>query len=634
MRNSGYIAVVLVGTVALIVGVWMFSGVSSPESAALTKTAVPPPAVAPSAVEMVAEAGGADGYSYAVAVHESLAVFSRGARLVVVDVSNPPSPVELGSIVLPGEIRDIVMTERYAYVAADSAGMHVVDLADPMRPARSGSYLFDDRAYGVAVEGPHLFVAARSAGLRMLNVSSPSSPVEVGHIVTPDEAVDVVVRDGYAYVSAWYESMRVIDVSDPAALEEVSFASYDSYDNGAAWSVSVEGDIGLNTIPEVGLRTVDISDPHDVKLYKVYRGLFAPVGVAARGPVAFVADQDAGFRVLDLADPAELVEIGSLKLPGSPLSVVLNDDFAYVAAREGGLRVVDVSRPNDPVEVAFLDGDDEIVDVTYYDGVLIAAGAENGVYTFDGTDRLEPAARGAALRVVADGQRLTTAGTDGVHVYDRANPWTPVTSLNSSARAAAVRGDLTVAATELDGLVVFDGARQVGESHPERLDITPSNRELLLRTPVSGWDVVLHGNIAFGAFDDGIRLVDVSTPSRPALIGSISTPERVYRLAAHDATLLAACDDGLRIFDIETRKEIAHIKTSSFATAVVAQDGRAYVGDLNGSVTVVELAEKPETIGTYEVADRVHGLAVSGEMLAVAAGTQGIRIVRLAAATH
>src|SRR5690606_35251759 len=112
---------------------------------------------------------------------------------------------------------------------------------------------FDDRVYGVDTDGRHAYVAARSAGLHVLDVADPEKPVPVGHIQTPDDAVDVVVRGDFAYVAAWYESMRVIDISDPANPEEVSFASYDSYDNGTAWSVYVEGDLGFATVPDMGL---------------------------------------------------------------------------------------------------------------------------------------------------------------------------------------------------------------------------------------------------------------------------------------------------------------------------------------------------------------------------------------------
>lgn len=607
---------------AAILGLLILSGGDAERPAAAT----PPSSPESRAVAIVTDSGGQIGLSYAVAVRGSLAVFGRGGELVVVDVSDPSRPQMLGSVQLPGEIRDVVLAADRAFVAADSAGLQIIDLAEPGRPVAVGARRFQDRADGVFADENHIYVAARSLGLRILDASDPSE--EVGHIITPDEAVDVVVRDGFAYVSAWYESMRVIDVSDPTAPEEVSFASYDSYDNGAAWSVYVEGDIGLNTIPEMGLRTVDLSDPRDVKLYKVYRGLFAPAGVAARGLTAFVADQAAGFRVLDLSEPARLVEIGSVRLPGTPLAVALEGSHAYVAAREAGLRIVDISRPNDPVEVGAVDANDEFVDVLYDGEALLAAGIVNGVYELRGTG-LERIAAVRAERIEVDGSRMLVAGADSVLVYERSSPSEPVASLPVSARGVAIRGDLTVVAAGANGIRLFDGPRQIAALTPERAPTSTRSRERLLQTPLQNWDVALDGDTAFVAYDDGIRLIDLSSPSQAEVIEHIQTPQRVFRIKVTDSMLLAACDDGLRLYGMPAGEEIAFIKTPSFATAVDVSDGRAYVGDLSGMITVVELGGQPKTIGTYEAADRIRALAVRGDQIAIAAGSRGVRVVRL-----
>ena len=634
MTKSTFTALLVGLAAALAAVLWMVGG-STAEEATSTAT---PMEEAP-VVDVVAETGAPVGYAYAVAVYDSIAVFNRGAELVVLDVTDPHDPLTLSSLTMPGPVRDIVLSGSLAFVATDSAGLQIVDVSRDA--AIVGSFPLEDRAQGVAVDGRHAFVAARSEGLRVMDISDPANPVEVGHILLPDEAVDVVVRDGYAYIAAWYESMRVVDVSDPSHPEEVSFASFDSYDNGAAWTVYVEGDIGLNTIPEMGLRTVDISDPRDVKLHKVYRGLFAPAGVAARGKVTYVADQSAGFRVLDLSNPAQRVEIGAVELAGTPLHVVLGGDYAYVAAREGGLRIVDISAPNDPTEVAYVDVDDEIVDVAYAGESLYAAGSENGIYSV--SRGLKPFAAGPSQRVRIAEDGVAVAGKHRIEFFDPAGSETR-TPLAVQAHGFATRGGLTVAAAGTNGLQLFDGDRLVGRFIPQRLRSDSLSHEQFLRTPVVAWDVILDGDLAIGAFDDGIRMIDVSNPSRPKMISALAVPQRVYRLAQTDSLLFAAGDDGVRLYRKGTWSELAYVKTPSFATALVVQDGLAYVGDLSGMVTVVDVAKMlahseaspsghsdaaANRIGIYKVADRVHGLDVSGDELAVAAGREGVRVVRL-----
>ncbi len=590
-------------------------------------------------VRIVEAIGGDRSLTYAVDVHDTIAVFGRGTNVVIVDVSDPSRPAEIGSVSLPGEIRDVAVRGTNVYAAADSGGLHIIDLSEPNTPAATGSIRFKDLAYGVDLDGDYVYVAARSEGLRVIDVTDPATPVEAAYFSTPDEAVDVVVRDGFAYIAAWYESMRVVDIRDPAALEEVSYASYDSYDNGAAWSVHVDGEIGLAAVPEMGLRTVDISDPRDVKLYRVYRGLFAPAGAAVRGRTAFVADQSAGLRVLDLADPREPVEIGSVKLPGRSMAVSLQGDIAYVAAREGGLRVVDISRPYDPHEIAYVDAADVIVDVSVAGDTLAAVGSQNGVNLHRASADWSKGAAIAtpAQRVIFHGNRLLTAGTGGVSLYDRSNPTSAIVTSNMAGtpHGLAASGDIVAVAVEEFGVRFLaigtpGDLREVGSFEPDRAGMASSDRHQVLRTPPSAWDVVISEDLGFAAFDDGVRVIDISDPARPALVALHALPERAYRLLLRDSRLYVACDDGLRVIDVsdpERPAEVAHVKTPSFATALALDGDRVYVGDLSGVLTVTSTSEPMERIHEVKIADQILGLALVDTGIAAAVGEQGVRVV-------
>lgn len=596
----------------------------------------------PPAFRLIAESGADDAHTYAVDARDSLAVFGRGREVVVVNVSDPSHPRVLGSVPLPGDVRDVVLRDNHVYAAADSGGLQIINLSSL---AVIGSIPFADRASGVDVLASVAYVAARSKGLRIIDVSDPGSPSEIGHIITPDEAVDVVVHDEFAYVAAWYESMRVVDVSDPSAPKEVSFASYDSYDNGAAWSVHVDGDIAVQAVPDMGLRTVDVSDPRNVKLYKVYRGLFAPTGAVVRGRTAFVADQDAGVRVLDLADPVNPIEIGALDLGGPAMSLALSGNVAYVAAREAGLRIVDVSSPNDLREVAFVDVQDDVVDLVLAGDTLVAAGRQNGVafHHAPALQRIGFYAGGATRVTVMNGRifaggegRLVAYGMGAGGLTGEAGLPDPVglavVDLPGTVHGLASNGEVVVAAAERFGLRILRAGDlgSMASYEPERKRTAGTQQVQMLRTPLAAWDVLINGHQVFAAFDDGIHIVDLSSPARPSQLGHISTPERVYRLALQGHRLFAACDDGLRVFDVADPAhptETSYIKTPSFATALALDGDRVYLGDLSGVVTIVEIANPTQRIAEVKVADRILSLAVLENGLAVASGRQGIRII-------
>src|SRR5438045_3627578 len=83
-------------------------------------------------IQLVGQIGGA---AKAVAVQGQYAYLGAGARLLVVDVSDPTRPTLVGqTAVLPDMVQRVVVTGRHAIVAANRAGLRVIDLDDPRAP--------------------------------------------------------------------------------------------------------------------------------------------------------------------------------------------------------------------------------------------------------------------------------------------------------------------------------------------------------------------------------------------------------------------------------------------------------------------------------------------------------------------
>jgi len=58
--------------------------------------------------------------------------------LQVIDVSNPSSPVLIGSVDTPGFARGVTVTGDTAYVADWSNGLQVIDVSNPSSPVLIG----------------------------------------------------------------------------------------------------------------------------------------------------------------------------------------------------------------------------------------------------------------------------------------------------------------------------------------------------------------------------------------------------------------------------------------------------------------------------------------------------------------
>ncbi|MDI6740162.1 MAG: hypothetical protein QME74_07340, partial [Candidatus Edwardsbacteria bacterium] len=100
------------------------------------------------------------------------AVIGSGGGVMILNVSNPASPVKVGEIATPGLVQAVVVSGNYAYVADDTYGLRIINISNP---AEAGYYDTPGDAWGVAVSGNYAYVADWGSGLRVINISNPAS---------------------------------------------------------------------------------------------------------------------------------------------------------------------------------------------------------------------------------------------------------------------------------------------------------------------------------------------------------------------------------------------------------------------------------------------------------------------------
>lgn len=119
--------------------------------------------------QMIGQIGGP---TQAVAVQGNYAYLGVGLRVIVLDVTDPTSPREVGSSTgFSDFVRDIAVSGTVAYVAAGGAGLRVLDVSDPTRPAEIGFLQSRGYAEGIAVSGTTVCAAYGPYGLRVIDVS-------------------------------------------------------------------------------------------------------------------------------------------------------------------------------------------------------------------------------------------------------------------------------------------------------------------------------------------------------------------------------------------------------------------------------------------------------------------------------
>ena len=337
------------------------------------------------------------GYTTFIEIKEELAVVSCDYDgFIIVDISNPQQPVQLGSC-LNDEHRtcEIILDGIYAYVATEyyKGEIAVYDISDPADITAVNKYnvLPSRTAVGLDVRDGFVYLATDEDGLQIVDFSLPASPVWAGGITSPGYCYDVAVADNIAYVAADYEGLRIEDISDLNHPRELGiFGSihramrvllYGNYalvadEDGTIYSVNVSNPsapflagscsttgtfyamVREGTRLYVadyfnGMQIFDISNP--AKPYRVgsYKNSqFSDVlGIAKSGNYCYLADDNVGLVILNVSNPGSISLVGTWPITYGCQDVAIQGNYAYVAATEPGMIILDISNPAQPVEV-------------------------------------------------------------------------------------------------------------------------------------------------------------------------------------------------------------------------------------------------------------------------------------------
>jgi hypothetical protein len=280
-------------------------------------------------------------------------------QLTVLDISNPITPTVVGTTLATSSLKNgsnITISGSDAFVVSKNRnassssnddgsgnGLTVVDISNPTSPLVLGTLQDPTRlfgAYGVAVQGQDAYVA--SQGVLAGQPASPDTSegsfsvidlatmtivahIDNGSLPAPwtnqnvfRHATSVAISGHYAYVTAFYDDrVTVVDISNP-------------------------------------------SSPVIVASLRDATNLADPADLAVQGNYLYLANQvnfSNQFSVVDISNPAKPVVVGSLNdanLEGA-YRVRVRGDFAYVSASNvSTIAAVDISNPASPRVAGFV----------------------------------------------------------------------------------------------------------------------------------------------------------------------------------------------------------------------------------------------------------------------------------------
>lgn len=237
----------------------------------------------------------------------------------VIDVTNPASPISIGSLTLSGTPTNIAVSGNFVYISStnNSQELQIIDVSNASAPFVAGVYNAPGTAdaNGVYVNGTTVYLVRVNSSadeFAIVDAATPSLPVTVGSLNLGANGNEVVVSDSFAYVASNADSqeLQVINITAPAFP-------------------TLAGSLNLS-------------------------GATNAVTIAIAGATVLLG-QGSLLYTIDVSTPASPLPLGSINTFGTLNDIALNlanlDTYVYVAtsANSNEFQVVNISTPSFPM---------------------------------------------------------------------------------------------------------------------------------------------------------------------------------------------------------------------------------------------------------------------------------------------
>jgi len=140
--------------------------------------------------------------------------------LKVVDVSSASNPTEIASLALP--VNALALSGSNLFVGTSDGRLVVVDVSNPAAPNQIGSVSITGLPNRMNVSGTLLFVADGAQGLLIFDVSQPNSPALLSQFLLSAPIWDVAPSGTTVLLAADALGLVLADVSNPAQVNQLS----------------------------------------------------------------------------------------------------------------------------------------------------------------------------------------------------------------------------------------------------------------------------------------------------------------------------------------------------------------------------------------------------------------------------
>ncbi len=478
--------------------------------------------------------------------------------------------------------------------AFTKTGLRVVDLSDHEQPTEICNLAeFEEINKFFQVDSLLYFPDRTRNGITVLNVSDPHAP-QIEAVIPIQNVTSLYVRDTLAVVGQSVNrggGFHLLDISDPANPIDLSFFDIGMYPD----EIVVSGEYAYMIFDDAGLSIFDLSNiNHPIQISQVWiqdnmRSM------TLENEVLYLACGSSGLKVIDVSNNERPVQVGEYLLDEIVYDVVVAEDVAYVKTRES-LITFDAEDPYDLQMIESFDFILESGNISLTGDNLFINGS-SGLLWADISDPGDPilvnriGQFGKIKKFASDGDYAVMFGEN---VYEQFQGfWIVDVGDANNPTVVGVLNDTLSNYTGISNILAQDGFAYFFPSISDSLRMfvidyrNPFEPEIYKGAPFSSEHsrgLKIKQNEIFVPYSlTGIYVVDVSTPTEPALVDSINLFQDRYMFLEdfylQDDYLSARMDYGLTFWDINRRDnpELISFVDIDKSFSMIGFDNRLYI---------------------------------------------------------
>ncbi len=555
--------------------------------------------------------------------------------LHIVDITNSMNPAIIGSLKTVGTAVRVAVNGQYTYLVenlGNNGALRIIDTLVSGNPILLNSVNISANIRDVEISGDLLFVAIGNYfgpwKLVIFDISNPVAITELVRHTLAGRPLDIEIESGYAYIVESEIGLRTVDISNPSVPQDVGVFSIDI---GFRGDVEIDGNIAYVTNENSGALILDISSPASPSAIGEITTSDNVADIEVIGNQVLIADSQRGVAIYDVSDPLIPVVQDTLDT-GAAFEIEVAGGVLYVADAGSGFRVIDISTPSNILDIGNIDQISSFPVLDINNNFAYIGDSNLGLRIIDISDSANlfevgrhsfgsPVPQRSTINprdIDVVGTTVYFVTTSSTRIVDVSNPFAPteIGIINSG-----FSEDI-----EIVGDVGFIGQRAILKAY-DILNPALVSEIGSLVVPEKIRAIEADGNILYVASGEEVLVIDVTIANLPLLIGSFNpgTLVSVEDIKVVGNTVYAWSFDGLYAIDVTSPTnpvEISHLesirafslgKISIDGDKLYASDGNVKVIDISDPANMILLQDSPYLTQSWDVESRNNLIYIADE---------------------